>query len=263
MRVPLLIPLLALGALPCVAVAQHGVLAGASGAGDCNVCHASHNQGMGAYTLRTGDGAAWLGRAGGDALGAPSQSCLRCHGVAQVRRRQPEFSRTGLLDGPEPTYLGFDFADDHPVGRAGQVRASTARVRDRSARTRLTPGGALEVERRGLECTRCHDPHSRRGATPRPDDEPALCGECHDLVGFRQGHQALPCSSCHQLHGGAQGQLLRSPDTDLVCRTCHDRAARSMPGGRALPAAYLAPQAHARDPRPPTGRCAECHTIHR
>lgn len=258
-----LILVLALAALPRLAPAQHGVLAGAAGAGDCNVCHASHNQGTGAYTLRMGDATAWFGRAGTDVLGAPSQSCLRCHGAAQVRRRQPEFSRAGLLDGPDPMYLGFDFSDDHPLGRAGQVRAAGGRVRDRSVRTRLTPGGALEVERRGLECTRCHDPHNRRGATPRAEDEPALCGECHELVGFRQGHQALPCTNCHQLHGGAQGALLRSPDSDLVCRACHDRAARSTPGSFALPAAYLAPQAHTRDPQPPGGRCADCHTIHR
>lgn len=249
-------------AAPLPLAAQHGVIAGAAGAGDCDVCHASHTGGTGVYTLRMGEGGPWFGRTGGGALGMVSQSCLRCHGAAQVRRRQPEFSRTGLGEGREPSYLGFDFADDHPLGRAGQVRGtSTAPARRRATVGRLTPGGALEVERRGLECTRCHDPHRRQGATPPPEDEADLCGACHDVVALGQGHQGTPCSGCHRLHGGTRRALLAHDDPDMVCRSCHDRTVRSLPVGPAG-AAALAPAAHARDLRPRVGRCVDCHTVH-
>ena len=247
-------------ALP--AAAQHGVLAGAAGAGDCNVCHAPHTRGTGVYTLRMGEGGPWFGRAG--ALGMVSQSCLRCHGAAQVRRRQPEFSRTGLAEGREPAYLGFDFADDHPLGRAGQLRgASTAPARGRFTVGGLTPGGTLEIERSGLECTRCHDPHRRQGATPQPEDEAALCGACHDAAALGQGHQDTPCSDCHRLHGGTRRALLGHDDPDMVCRGCHDPTVRSLPAGPASAAAALAPPAHTRDLQPRAGRCVDCHTVHR
>ena len=205
-------------------------------------------------------------------LGAASRSCLRCHVTPSTRARQPEFSDGVPLSLSTGKYVGRDLANGHPVGRLdrpGRLFGSAAR-RDPRRLTR-SASVALLLESNGtaaIECTTCHDPHRRTGPVPSSAEQRAICAGCHDPATYEYaGHTTVPCSGCHDLHdgggGGAASALLREPDSELLCRSCHDpgRAVLSPNLRAAVGHAPITPAGHDQDTS--GGSCLTCHAPHR
>jgi len=265
MRNPVIV--LALVLLPVRLPAQHAPqLADRA----CDLCHASHEATTGPFNLKAEPLQVW-GAAGGD-LGVASRSCMRCHAQAGMRARQPELSAVAMAGQDRGTYLGYDLGDDHPVGTtvlafgrdAGpRTVRGIGNVRESALARRLTPAGRREVEERGIECSRCHDPHDPRGPLPSLEREAALCATCHDMAGAApRQHAGLACSACHRLHGGEPGTLLRVQGGDVACAACHDRGAVPSSTMRSRVPIQLAPGHRPGDPRARAGRCTDCHTVH-
>ncbi len=236
------------------------------GEGGCEMCHANHSGAPGPYTLEVGDHAGLISSVRGSAqeLGTISLSCLRCHLTPGERTRQALTQRqTSAIDVENGMYLGVDLADDHPLGR---IDRSAARRLDASWRDRpFQPPPSVYrsqalAQTETLECSTCHDPHSRVSAKPEAEEERALCSGCHDPARYLlHGHASLTCSDCHKVHGGNDVPLLAEPFADQLCNSCHDSGA-PMLGSRAARAGLpSAPEGHR---EPPTQSCTSCHGVH-
>ncbi|MDH4044024.1 MAG: cytochrome c3 family protein [Gemmatimonadota bacterium] len=237
----------------------------------CDLCHASHETTPGPYNLKAADLQVW-GPRGGD-LGVASRSCMRCHAQAGIRARQPDVSASVVAGLTRGAYLGYDLSDDHPVGATvlGFSRRAEPGIGPSALRgsavaggRRLTPAGRREAEQQGIECSRCHDPHDQQGPLLGPEREAALCASCHNMVGgAAQQHAGVACSGCHRLHGGEPGTLLRAQGGDVACAMCHDRGAAPASAPRVRTGVQLAPGHRPGDPRARSGRCTDCHTVHK
>lgn len=255
-------------------VAQH---LGAGASGDptqqaCAACHGMHVRGQGVAGLRVDGGDLRVSRSVTPKLGDVSISCLRCHATAGGRARvEPVEGSTppSITDG---LYLGPDLSDDHPLGEIerdrrllpddGILTLRSRRVR-RDVRT-LRSRSPTET----IECTTCHDPHSRTGPVPPPGEEAMLCGGCHDAGTYALGlHSSVACSDCHALHGARGDALLSEHEENRLCESCHGRGANFAPTTRdrdsrllrLLVAPGVAPRGHVLSPG---GRCGDCHPAH-
>lgn len=265
------IPLLALGVLLAAAAPASAQPAVTSGglpeAHTCEACHGSHVPDRGEYSLRLGDAGVRGSWVRGTGPGAVSQSCLRCHSTPADRMNAGADAKTGPIRLAEGKYLGLDLADDHTLGRLDRNRDDRGLLFDtnpRNLRTRRSLTGRASIlpsAMGSVECTTCHDPHRPIGPIPTPEEEPILCGACHDAGTYGYGlHVSATCSDCHRLHEGRGLDLLREEDEELLCMSCHggarppsglDRARRtSLPVG---------PPGHV---VPPAGRCSDCHPAH-
>ena len=203
-------------------------------------------------------------------LGAATQSCLRCHITPTTRGRQPEFAEGVPISLSSGKYLGGDLANSHPVGRLDRAGRILGAAVSRDPR-RLTGSASIarllaKGEAAAIECTTCHDPHRRSGPVPSSDEERAICADCHDPATYEYaGHTTVPCSGCHDLHkgGGAVTALLREPDSELLCRSCHDpgRTVLSPKLSAVVGHAPTTPVGHAQNPG--RGTCVTCHAPHR
>jgi hypothetical protein len=227
--------------------------------GMCSSCHGPHGSAPNAANLLVADVTAWTATGRSGTLSVPSQSCLRCHASEGTRLAQPDagtFAASTLGGG---RYLGFDLADQHPIGPLDPARLEANPSRQPVGARGLSR--ALWSDDAEITCTTCHDPHDRRGIRPDPIAEAALCGACHDRALYELGHEQLACSNCHEVHSRARGaSLVRGGQTDSVCRSCHLRMGADVTATQPV---IPADQLHS-DPRVPlTGDCRQCHTVHR
>ena len=241
--------------------AQHAEAAAAvvsPEASGCDMCHTPHvGGGASEYGLRVDDIPVMQTAPGG--LGTVSRSCLRCHATPDLRARQPGFKGNARSAAAGGKYLQLNLADDHPLGRTDRSRwpqldDGWADWNGSRARSGLLPEAGAGAS--SLECTTCHEPHSRTASSPDPRRQQLLCGSCHDPARYgAQSHSPLACSDCHQLHGGTETTLLAEPTADLLCVSCHS------PGGsnRRSSGAVRPPQGHT---EPPRGSCNDCHIVH-
>lgn len=98
------------------------------------------------------------------------------------------------------------------------------------------------------ECSTCHEADPSKRGTCRgvpagqgwklADEEPKLCGGCHDLEAPKVAHGAFAtgrCSGCHDPHSAKEERLLRGSGNAL-CLRCHGAEApveaRTAPGGK-------------------------------
>jgi predicted CXXCH cytochrome family protein len=246
------------------AQAQHAQAAAPPDLNGCAMCHTSHGDAAGSsYALRVDDipGVRTAPSSRSPGLSTVSRSCLRCHATPSLRSRQPGFEGRARSAAAGGKYLQLDLSDDHPLGRAAP--SAWPQLDDKwpgrkplkDAGLRATPGG----EAASVECTTCHDPHSRNPGPPNVAQQQMLCGSCHEPARYSiKQHSSLVCSDCHLLHGGSETTLLAEPAADLLCRSCHDPG--SAPGRRAGGAAPLrGPRGHV---EPPRGTCTDCHAVH-
>ena len=114
------------------------------------------------------------------------------------------------------------------------------------------------LDRGGMTCVDCHDPHGRKGQTVRLTREGELaCLNCHSekrgpFVFDHVTGSAGDCLSCHQPHGSNNPKMLQWARVDQLCLSCH-----SQTGGPANPS-----------PQPPSfhdvtlpryRNCTTCH----
>ncbi len=249
-------------AISTSAAAQHadattGVAPELSG---CGMCHSPHDAGSGRYTLRI-DERALAREASGDELGIISQSCLRCHSTAALRAQQPGFQGTYRSVAAGGKYLRMDLSDDHPLGWDGSSGWSRLdELWPGWDRSRNVVGQPPASGTTSIECTTCHDPHSRTSFAPEPSQEVVLCSRCHDPGRYkRHSHGSLACGDCHQLHGGHGVELLSEPG-DMLCTACHISGSPPEGGRNTSRPIAVSPQSHI---EPPRGSCRDCHSAHR
>lgn len=232
----------------------------------CGMCHGAHGTGSPSSVLKvdesTGLNPARSSR--GSGLGAVSQSCLRCHTTPAGRARQRQFSQYNPLDLERGKYLGLDLSDDHPLGRAPTSRGLDLDAATFGGRPLAETGGEFRRGSRAaipsLECTTCHDPHSRTSSIPEAEEQRVLCGGCHEPGRYAlRGHTSPTCTECHELHGGSEVALLAEPMADMLCNSCHGPGAPLAIDGRSS-ASRTAPAGHL---EPTAERCVSCHTVHR
>jgi predicted CXXCH cytochrome family protein len=122
-------------------------------------------------------------------------------------------------------------------------------------------GAAGDAETETVECTTCHDPHSRTTKEWTLDEQRQLCSGCHDPASYMaREHDALACTECHRLHGGNADALLSEYSADLLCRSCHDPNAAF---GSQTSVAGFSATGKAGHKKLPEGSCLDCHSSHR
>ena len=256
-------------------VAQH-VGAGSSGvSGDpaqqgCMACHGTHVPGQGVAGLRVDRGNLRISRSVTPNLGDVSLSCLRCHATAGGRTMVELVEGSPTASLREGLYLGPDLSDDHPLGELERDRRLLPDDGILTLRSRRLRRGVRTLRTRSptetVDCTTCHDPHSRTGLIPPPGAEAMLCGSCHDVATYEFGlHSSVACSDCHALHGARGSALLSEYEENRLCESCHGRIGVST---RSTDLSSLrlnrmrllnGPTGHV---VPPGGRCGECHPAH-
>jgi len=239
----------------------------------CALCHGTHGGG-GDKGLKLGPNASSLTGSQSLIMGSSSElsdasrACLRCHETPEERGRQPEFGGRQLSSLQARGFLGPDMSDDHPVGSrdfdpamlpstslSGAFRPDDDPMGQQLALVGLA--GDLRVE-----CTTCHDPHSREPMRLSAEEEQVLCSGCHDPgVYVSMMHSTIGCSACHGIHGsGASRRLLRAPDADLLCTSCHVAGVAPQSDAGSVAQIDTGPIAHLSDPR--AGECSTCHDVH-
>jgi predicted CXXCH cytochrome family protein len=249
--------------------------------GSCRLCHRAHVSSMQPYLLLMDSGA--MGTFPSPGLDGSSESCLRCHWTATLRDQQSEF--IAPADPLATGYLGPQLGDDHPIGRQGGGGGSgtTTPLFGMGALSAGDPIALTGVEAAlpqfdvglapdgSIQCYSCHEPHAPSSAMiPDMIEQLTLCEVCHvPYMPSPNEHTSLACTDCHRLHGGAMPGLMRDPDTNAVCLTCHsttptfslmagDATAGSTDGGVPL-SVTSAPVGHE---LPPPGDCIACHPQH-
>jgi DmsE family decaheme c-type cytochrome len=161
---------------------------GASGAAICSGCHA---------------GQLHRGFSGGAAAhAAASVTCMDCHAV-----HNPDVQARFLLR-KEPGPL---CASCHPA----QV-------------TEFQRPFGHRLDRAGVECVSCHDPHAGTGAHSLRTDSSGdiACLTCHaekrgPFVYSHVTGVTGTCMSCHQPHGSSNPMQLTRASVDQLCLECH------------------------------------------
>jgi predicted CXXCH cytochrome family protein len=201
-------------------------------------------------------------------LGDVSISCLRCHATAGGRGTAEPVEGSPPLSITDGLYLGPDLSDDHPLGEIERDRRLLPDDGILTLRSRRVRRDVRTFRNRSptetIECTTCHDPHSRTGPIPAPGEEAMLCGGCHDAGTYALGlHSSVACSDCHALHGARGSALLSEYEENRLCESCHGRGASLSPTTRDRDSRLLrllvAPRGHVLSPG---GRCADCHPAH-
>lgn len=231
-----------------------------------------------------------------------SKLCLSCHDgtVALgdlVSTESPIAMGGSQAMPPGHGLIGTDLRDDHPISfpyadSAAGSGGELAPPESWDSAVRLDGAGMLQ-------CTTCHDPHDNEWGDflVLPNDEAALCRQCHTIADFDQTPHATStatwsgagqdpwahtefesvaenaCMNCHRSHHAPDGEELQTAARgEDVCFACHD-------GGVAqtdLKTSFAKPHRH---PVAETGSahrpgeapqesadhvtCADCHNPHR
>ncbi|MGH9367224.1 MAG: DmsE family decaheme c-type cytochrome [Thermoanaerobaculia bacterium] len=85
------------------------------------------------------------------------------------------------------------------------------------------------LDRGGMTCLDCHDPHDRKGRSVKLTREGELaCLECHaekrgPFVFDHVTGSAGDCLSCHESHGSNNPKMLQWARVDKLCLSCHSQ----------------------------------------
>ena len=118
--------------------------------------------------------------------------------------------------------------------RPGETRLLAAPANDLCASCHPSAAGSFakpfghELDRGGIQCVSCHDPHAGAGEASLKIDrsgEPA-CLTCHaekrgPFVFPHVSNVAGDCMSCHEPHGSTNPMALTRPRVDQLCLECH------------------------------------------
>ena len=123
------------------------------------------------------------------------------------------------------------------------------------------------LDRGGMTCSSCHDPHGRRGKgerslalsgqlrTTRAGEAP--CVSCHTekkgpFVFSHGGVETAECTTCHEAHGSSNPMMLRRATIRQVCIECHSPIATATLGSQ--------PPSFHNLSSPRYQNCTTCHT---
>ena len=222
--------------------------------GACSDCHTPHGGERRSYLLNR----------------APSELCVTCHDLTQVRHSHPPVERGDCLachNAHESRHenlltiseemLCFGCHKDHGAASVAQLDPGDSRAFLHEA---LVDGG----------CRACHFSHGTDQPAMLNDDQRSVCMNCHEdlhagldtatsIHGAYKGETS--CTLCHTPHTSEFEGLLCAPPSDL-CLGCHSAAIETPSGDLIENISKLidsAPFVH--DPAA-GGECTACHSPH-
>ena len=151
-----------------------------------------------------------LSRHGGIHANSETVNCLTCHSIHSADSRSPH-----LVVKPQ-------------LALCGSCHTQAASMKNKPYAHRLDRGG--------MSCSSCHEPHGRRGKgerslallghlrTTRSGETPCL--SCHTekrgpFVFAHGGAEVAECTTCHEAHGSSNPKQLRRATVQQVCMECH------------------------------------------
>ena len=220
----------------------------------CTTCHgdgAEHIEGGGDKTKisvprgRTGSDDTCLlcheQTRGGMHANTEQVNCLTCHSIHKSDSRSPH-----LVARPQ-------------LALCGSCHTQSASMRNKPYAHRLDRGG--------MACSSCHDPHGRRataGRSPATSGHlrvtragEAPCVSCHTekrgpFVFAHGGAELAECTTCHEAHGSSNPKQLVRATVQQVCMECHSPTATAPLGSQ--------PPSFHNLSLPRYRNCTTCHT---
>jgi len=158
---------------------------------------------------------------GGMHANSSQVNCLTCHSIHASDPRSPH-----LVAKPQ-------------LALCGSCHTQPASMRNKPYAHRLDRGG--------MTCSSCHDPHGRRSKgerslaivghlrTTRAGEAP--CVSCHTekrgpFVFAHGGAEIGECTTCHEAHGSSNPKQLRRATIRQVCLECHSPIATATLGSQ-------------------------------
>jgi DmsE family decaheme c-type cytochrome len=191
---------------------------GARGGPSCTTCH--------------GDGTEHMDEGGDPELivvpqgTAGEKSCLTCHDTTRkMFSARSAHSDTSVLCGSCHAIHGNDRSRRALlVDTANQLCATCHAAQTNSFRR---PYGH-RLDRGGLECVSCHNPHGGGGDHSLVVDRSGQ-GPCVTCHAEKRGPHVFPhltgivgdCGSCHEPHGSSNPMALKRSRVDQLCLECH------------------------------------------
>ena len=160
-------------------------------------------------------------------------NCLTCHSIHKADPRSPH-----LVSRPQ-------------LALCGSCHTQAATMRHKPYAHRLDRGG--------MTCSTCHDPHGRRknGHLRLTRSGEAPCVTCHTekrgpFVFAHGGAELAGCTTCHEAHGSSNRKQLVRGTVQQVCMECHSPTATAAFGSQ--------PPSFHNLSLPRYQNCTTCHT---
>jgi DmsE family decaheme c-type cytochrome len=162
-----------------------------------------------------------LSRRGGIHANSNQVNCLTCHSIHASDPRSPH-----LVAKPQ-------------LALCGSCHAQSASMR--------TKPYAHRLDRGGMTCSSCHEPHGRRSTAERSlalaghlrltRSGEAPCVSCHTekrgpFVFPHGGTELAECTTCHETHGSSNPKMLVRATVQQVCIECHSPTATATLGSQ-------------------------------
>lgn len=195
------------------------------------------------------------GRAGSD------ETCLLCHeqtrGGMHANTGQVNCLTCHSIHGSNPR-------SPHLVAKPQLALCGSCHTQSRSMRNKPY---AHRLDRGGMTCSTCHDPHGRRTTAERSlamaghlratRSGEAPCVSCHTekrgpFVFAHGGAELAECTTCHEAHGSSNSKQLVRATVQQVCLECHSPAATANLGSQ--------PPSFHNLSLPRYQNCTTCHT---
>ncbi|MGE3174060.1 MAG: cytochrome c3 family protein [Planctomycetota bacterium] len=162
-------------------------------------------------------------RLGGAPAAVQAQACMQCHredealrGVAHGAHARADVGCAdchGPLHGADPVHVR-----DDAERSCARCHADVA-AEFRQPNHHPVPEGTMH-------CSSCHDVHRDRQRIRDLHLTQGVCADCHPrhagpFVFAHQAGRRDGCVACHVPHGGANRRLLRQPNSQQNCLSCH------------------------------------------
>ena len=139
--------------------------------------------------------------------------CTSCHGDSADHLEDDEFY-------PEVTFTG----DRTPVAKQNEACLDCHK-----GDSHVVHWHGSDHDFAELSCASCHDIHTGHDDVLFTDTQPQVCTDCHKQQEHelrRPSRHPVPdglmaCSDCHEPHGATGSGLLKEPNINETCYSCH------------------------------------------
>lgn len=200
----------------------HAFGSGSKGAVSNDVCTPCH--GDGTEHIQNGGDKSKISVPRG--LTGANETCLMCHQTTtdKVSRRGGMHSNSSAVNCLSCHSI-HNAQSEHLVAAPQLQLCGTCHTQAASFRNKPY---AHRLDRGGMQCSTCHEPHGRPGreSIRTTSSGETVCVGCHtDKRGpfvFKHGALAAgECASCHEPHGSMNSKQLTRASVSQVCLECH------------------------------------------